>query len=134
MLFRSLADGPVEVTTLQKEAKAAGLSWMTVRRAKESLPIAASKEGYSPGKWQWKLEGAHVEGAHSSDRWVSAFEQGTENKAVNTAPVIEDAHISITKSAFEGKAKSAFEGKAKGATAKKPHSPDGPLQEGEIEI
>ncbi len=50
-----LTDGPVAVKKIQQEAKAAGLSWMTVRRAKEALPVVASKSGYQ-GKWEWRLE------------------------------------------------------------------------------
>lgn len=52
-----LADGPVAAKTIQGEAKAAGLSWMTVRRAKEALPVVARKSGYQ-GKWEWRLEDA----------------------------------------------------------------------------
>jgi len=44
-----LADGPVAVKKIQGDAKAAGLSWITVRQAKEALPVVASKSGYQGG-------------------------------------------------------------------------------------
>jgi hypothetical protein len=53
-----LGDGPVAVKKIQGEAKAAGWSWMTVRRAKEELLVIASKNGYQ-GRWEWRLEDAH---------------------------------------------------------------------------
>jgi hypothetical protein len=43
------------VKKIQGEAKAAGLSWITVRRAKEVIP---SRSAFAGG-WQWRLEDAH---------------------------------------------------------------------------
>jgi hypothetical protein len=75
-----LADGPVAVKKIQSEAKAAGLSWATVRRAKDALSVDASKSGYQ-GAWQWELEDAHSKDAHSIYTELSAFEEPIENKA-----------------------------------------------------
>ena len=47
-----LANGPVTVDQLQKLAKAAGLSWPSINRAKKELPINSTK--VSNG-WQWTL-------------------------------------------------------------------------------
>ena len=47
-----LANGPVTVDQLQKLAKAAGLSWPSINRAKKDLPINSTK--VSNG-WQWTL-------------------------------------------------------------------------------
>jgi|GEM_PF-1028880 putative DNA primase/helicase len=47
-----LANGPVAVEQLQKLAKAAGLSWPSINRAKKVLPINSTK--VSNG-WQWTL-------------------------------------------------------------------------------
>jgi putative DNA primase/helicase len=67
-----LGNGPVPSKQIQSEAKAAGLSWATVRRAQSRLGIKAQKTGMDGG-WVWALpkmlnsnEGAHFPG-------VSAF-------------------------------------------------------------
>lgn len=81
-----LADGPVAVKKIQQEAKAAGLSWITVRRAKDTLRVVASKSAYKGG-WEWQLEDAHLIDTH-----MSTFEQHTENAGVSCNRPIEDAH------------------------------------------
>ena len=55
-----LAGGPVATKDLQSEAKAAGLSWATIRRAKDQVGATAAKAGIDGG-WTWRLptEGAH---------------------------------------------------------------------------
>lgn len=54
-LRRLLAEGePVPVADVQKEAKAAGLSWATVRRAKDEIGAKALKAGLGGG-WCWEL-------------------------------------------------------------------------------
>jgi hypothetical protein len=64
---------------------------MTVRRAKEALPLVASKSGYQ-GKWEWRLEDAHSKGAHPIDTQVSTFEQPTENTNLSGNHTSKDAH------------------------------------------
>lgn len=86
-----LADGPVAVKRTQTEAKAAGLSWMTVRRAKEALSVVASKSAFEGG-WQWRLEDAQHEDAHPINTQVSTFEQLIENTNLNANRRDEDAH------------------------------------------
>jgi putative DNA primase/helicase len=49
-----LANGPVLVRRIDSEAKEAGLSWTTVRRAGEGLGIITQKTGYEGG-WAWRL-------------------------------------------------------------------------------
>lgn len=49
-----LADQPVPVRRIESEAKAAGLSWATVKRAKDALGVKASKSGLDGG-WMWQL-------------------------------------------------------------------------------
>ena len=58
-----LADGPVPVRRIEAEAKEAGMSWATVRRAAEGLEIVTEKTGYEAG-WAWRLPneaGAEIE-------------------------------------------------------------------------
>jgi archaellum biogenesis ATPase FlaH len=83
-----LADGPVAVKRIQDGAKAAGLSWMTVRRAKEGLAVAARKSGYQ-GKWEWRLEDAQP-----IETQVSTFEQVIRNANVNGNNAPKDAQPS----------------------------------------
>lgn len=97
-----LGDGPVRVKKIQGEAKAAGLSWMTVRRAKEALPVVASKSGYQGG-WEWRLEDGQIKDAHPRDTHVSTFEQAVQNTKPYGNRAEEDAHRSeaSTFGAFE---------------------------------
>ena len=41
------------VTDIQKEAKDAGMSWATMRRAKDALQFTSERDGYG-GPWLWK--------------------------------------------------------------------------------
>ena len=41
------------VTEIEMEAKDAGLSWATVRRAKDELKLRSERDGFS-GPWIWK--------------------------------------------------------------------------------
>lgn len=56
-----LADGPVAVTELRREAEAAGYSWSTVRRANDALGVTTEKTGYEGG-WAWRLRMSSVAG------------------------------------------------------------------------
>jgi putative DNA primase/helicase len=53
-LLQLLAAGPVAVKQVEEEAKAAGLSRATVRRAADDLGITAGKTGFDAG-WSWRL-------------------------------------------------------------------------------
>jgi putative DNA primase/helicase len=88
-----LADGPVAVKKIQAEAKAAGHSWITVRRAKQGLSVVVSKNGYQ-GRSEWRLEDAHSKDAHPIDTQVSIFEQAIENANLNGDHTSKDAQHS----------------------------------------
>jgi predicted SPOUT superfamily RNA methylase MTH1 len=62
-LEEELAKGPVAVDQLQKLAKAAGLSWPSVNRAKKDLPINSIK--VSNG-WEWTLSTYRLKGSISA--------------------------------------------------------------------
>lgn len=51
-----LADGPVPAKQVKVDAKEAGLSWVTVRRAKVRLGVKPQKQGMDGG-WSWSLPG-----------------------------------------------------------------------------
>jgi hypothetical protein len=58
LLRNALATGPVAMKDIQAEAKEAGLSWATVRRAKERLGIVAERESHGRdggGRWMWAM-------------------------------------------------------------------------------
>jgi hypothetical protein len=51
-----LAEGPVTVNDLKREAKGADIKWATVRRAKDALGVGAEKVGFRDGSsWSWRL-------------------------------------------------------------------------------
>jgi hypothetical protein len=57
-LSEVLADGPVAVSVIQADAKAAGFHWPTVRRAANQLDTTTVKTAFEGG-WAWRLpEGA----------------------------------------------------------------------------
>jgi putative DNA primase/helicase len=58
LLRNALAKGPVAMKDIQAEAKEAGLSWATVRRAKERLGIVVERESHGRdggGRWTWAM-------------------------------------------------------------------------------
>jgi hypothetical protein len=63
-----LAGGPVPQKELKADAEGAGLSWTTVRRAKDRLGVIVKRESEGAsgaGRWLWSLQGAQdPQGAH----------------------------------------------------------------------
>ncbi len=49
-----LADGPMAVTDVRRQAEDAGFNWRTVQRAKTDLHIRSHRDQV-PGAWQWRL-------------------------------------------------------------------------------
>jgi putative DNA primase/helicase len=49
-----LADGPVSTKAIRGDAEGAGHAWATLRRARKSLGVEATKDGMKGG-WVWKL-------------------------------------------------------------------------------
>jgi putative DNA primase/helicase len=79
-----LKDGPMPVVDIREQAKAADLSWRTIRRAQESLGIVPRKKAFGGG-WEWGLPegGQHIaEGGQVPRRWPSSEKLGhlRENK------------------------------------------------------
>jgi hypothetical protein len=57
-LREALAGGAVAVIDLQADAKQAGLSWATIRRAKDRLGVVAKRESHGRdggGRWAWAM-------------------------------------------------------------------------------
>jgi putative DNA primase/helicase len=89
-LTELLAEGAVPAQKIKTEAKEAGISWITVGRAKESLAVLAEKSSYRAG-WEWRLKDRPREDAHSLYKTVSSFEQAPEKKEDSRHGEHEDA-------------------------------------------
>jgi hypothetical protein len=59
-LSKELADGPVAAERAEKDAREAGVSERTLKRAKRALGVGSKKEG--DGSWSWVLPGEETEG------------------------------------------------------------------------
>ena len=53
-LSELLAEGPVSSEEITRQSQAAGISWSTVRRAKQALKISSRKCRFAGG-WEWSL-------------------------------------------------------------------------------
>jgi hypothetical protein len=72
-LRSELSNGPVSVNQLQEDARAAGYSWRTVRRAQDALGIKPRKDGFKGG-WTWQLpeDGHEPPKMSTSNAWTSS--------------------------------------------------------------
>jgi hypothetical protein len=52
-----LADGVIPVDAIRSEAKSAGHSWATMRRAKDEIGARSMRSGFENGGWAWYLPG-----------------------------------------------------------------------------
>jgi RecA-family ATPase len=62
LLRDMLASGPVAMKDIQAEAREAGLSWATVRRAKDRVGVVAERKSHGfggKGEWLWRLTDPH---------------------------------------------------------------------------
>jgi putative DNA primase/helicase len=94
-----LEPGPVATDEIRAESKAAGLTWSTVRRAKDAIGARSRKTGFEDSRWFWALpdprlvEDAH-EGAHTTLHPVdvSTFGKGEHLRPTARVPEgVEDA-------------------------------------------
>jgi putative DNA primase/helicase len=64
-----LAEGRMPVREIESEAKAAGVAWATVRRARDRLKIERHRDGFGKGGiWYWALPGAAIDAHVAQDR------------------------------------------------------------------
>lgn len=79
-LREQLSGGPVSAKQLKKDANAAGLSWITVRRAQGLLGIKPAKDGFEGG-WSWRLPSP--EDAHETPKMLT-IKQGAPSPEMST--------------------------------------------------
>jgi putative DNA primase/helicase len=90
-LRNALATGPVAMKDIQAEAKEAGLSWATVRRAKDRLGVEAERKSHGRdggGRWTWAMpiparRSSHLQDAHPSE--VSTLQESEHLAALDQA-------------------------------------------------
>jgi hypothetical protein len=100
-----LGDGPTPVKDIQDAATAAGLSWATVRRARETLGITPVKTGFLGG-WVLSLpEDAHGDDASrrcSRQLPLEHLRDIPEKTGRFSQATREDAQVPNDLSTFEG--------------------------------
>jgi putative DNA primase/helicase len=98
-LREALAGGAVASTEVKQEAIAAGMSWTTVRRAKNRLVVRATRRAESGdglggrGRWYWSLPSSSAPLRCSSDAYdAHVLEVSTlgKNEHLRTEPALDD--------------------------------------------
>lgn len=86
-----LEPGPVATDDVKAEAKKAGLSWATVRRAKDAIGARSRKIGFADAQWFWTLpDPKQVEDAQTTLHPVAVSTFATGGHLRSTARVSED--------------------------------------------
>jgi archaellum biogenesis ATPase FlaH len=88
-----LADGPRGAADVRNQARVVGLTWITVRRAADSIGIVKRKIGGRGAGWEWALPG-ECKDAHPCVCDVSTFNHRAERKGDNEHSKVKDAHVS----------------------------------------
>ena len=93
-LRQCLRDGLTPTNTIKAEAKNAGISWATVRRASEQIKVLKRKGGMNQG-WYWSLQGSEDaqnnrrcstnKGEHLRES-LSTFDEYDSNVSTNNTP------------------------------------------------
>jgi hypothetical protein len=108
-LSELLRNGPLPVAEIREQAKAADLSWGTIRRAQCSLGIVPRKKAFGGG-WEWGLpEDGQVSRPKmlkfprrcSSNEKLEHLRENTGKKGQNCLDFAEDAQVTGSLSIFE---------------------------------
>ncbi|HNV70585.1 MAG TPA: AAA family ATPase [Candidatus Ozemobacteraceae bacterium] len=92
-----LGNGPLVAKVIEKEAKEAGYSWSTIRRAQSALGIRPAKDAFN-GPWKWSLpkllkdtEDAHTKNVSIFDN----FERLREKSAVGQPNPVAPERVEV---------------------------------------
>jgi hypothetical protein len=88
-LEQLLSTTPLKVDDIKKEAKDAGYSWATVRRAKDIVGAKSKKSGFTDGGWCWYLPLSKV--LSRADKIVSNLGESEHLREIEGAQNDEDA-------------------------------------------
>ncbi len=70
-----LSIGPVPASEVQNEAKSAGHSWATVRRAKDVIGVCVKRDGFGKGgAWRWSLPAIAAQAIDAQDARAQKYE------------------------------------------------------------
>ena len=72
-LEKKLENGPISSNELKDQASIDGLSWVTVRRAKDELQVKSEKHGFNGG-WSWQLPKMLINGEDAHSLELSTFD------------------------------------------------------------
>ena len=90
-LIKLLAAGPMAAKELKREAKDAGVSWISIRRAQNDLGIEPYKKGFGDtGVWHWKLPGTD----DGPDGGPKVINFGEDAHMENMSTLNNDEHLS----------------------------------------
>ncbi|MGA9994659.1 MAG: AAA family ATPase [Pyrinomonadaceae bacterium] len=90
----ALSDGPRASKEIKTEARQAGISEITLRRAKDKLGIRAKKDGLE--RWLWTLpEDAHLPVEDAQGTGDEHLQPNHTSKATYSNNLGEDAHVSV---------------------------------------
>jgi hypothetical protein len=113
-LRAALGAGPLSANDVRARAKAAGLSWASLRRAKQQLGIEAVRESEGSagaGRWLWSLQKAQQDGQDAQPSVVppqAAQSQAAQPRAVQlpaAQPPPRDAIVRADAARREAEAK-----------------------------
>ncbi len=97
-----LAEGAKPKVDIEQQAKKAGFTMATLRRAATAIQIKKQKSGFNAG-WEWSLpEDPHHEDAHPIPSDVSTFEPAIEKKGDTAQHLHEDAQPESVSTFEEG--------------------------------
>jgi len=95
-----LKDGPMPAADIREQAKAADLSWRTIRRAQESLGIVPRKKAFGGG-WEWGLpEGGHLPRRCPSSEKLGHLRENTGETGRNCLDFTEGGQVTDNLATF----------------------------------
>ncbi len=116
-----LRDGPLPVSEIREQAKAADLSWRTIRRAQEALGIVPRKKAFGGG-WEWGLpkggqpaaKDGHVPRRCPSSEKLGYLRQNAGESGQNSLDFVEGGQVTDNLATFGPENLATFDDDATG--------------------